>query len=164
MSDPVIVEIVVGAPADAVWRALREPAEIRRWFGWDYEGIDDEIQEIFHTAATVDEAARTIEFGATDRLELEDRGERTVVRLVRAAPAGQAGWDGIYDEINEGWLSFLQQMRFQLERHPGEERRAAHHSLDGEEWFRSEHQRGVVNAEGDLVITTPKRVIVSSFT
>jgi uncharacterized protein YndB with AHSA1/START domain len=164
MSDPVIVEIVIGATADTVWRALREPAEIRRWFGWDYEGIDDEIQEIFHTDATVDETARSIEFGAKDRIELEARGDQTVVRLVRAAPAGQAGWDGIYDEINEGWLSFLQVLRFVLERHPGEQRRARHYYNDGEEWFRSEHQRGVVNADGDLVITTPRRVIVSSFT
>jgi uncharacterized protein YndB with AHSA1/START domain len=164
MSDPVIFEVVVGVPADAVWRALREPGEIRRWFGWDYDGIDDEIQEIFHTDATVDDAARTIEFGAKDRIELEDQGERTVVRLVRAAPAGQAGWDGIYDEINEGWLSFLQVLRFVLERHAGETRRAWHFRNDGEEWFRSEHQRGVVNADGELVITTPRRVIVSSFT
>lgn len=35
MSDPVICEVVVAAPADAVWHALREPAELRRWFGWD---------------------------------------------------------------------------------------------------------------------------------
>ena len=47
MSDPVVAEVVIAAPADAVWRALREPAEIRRWFGWDYDGLDAEIEFIF---------------------------------------------------------------------------------------------------------------------
>lgn len=34
-SDPIIVEVTVAAPPDAVWRALRDPAEIRRWHGWE---------------------------------------------------------------------------------------------------------------------------------
>jgi uncharacterized protein YndB with AHSA1/START domain len=57
MSDPVIAEVEVAAPADAVWRALREPAEIRRWFGWDYEGLDEEIRQIFVDGAKADDGA-----------------------------------------------------------------------------------------------------------
>ena len=57
-------------------------------------------------------------------IALEDRGETTVVRVTRAAPAG--GWEGVYDEVNEGWLTFFQQLRFYLERHPGQDRRTLH--------------------------------------
>lgn len=46
-SDRVLVEILVAAPIDVVWRALREPSEIRRWFGWDYPGLADEVETIF---------------------------------------------------------------------------------------------------------------------
>lgn len=163
MSDPVIIEVVIAAPADAVWRALRDPAEIRRWFGWDYEGGDEEIEQIFVREATASEADRTIEFAdGGGRFELEERGDRTVIRVTRAAPAGHSSWDGIYDDVNEGWLTFLQQLRFMLERHPGVERTALAVPLEGEEWFRSERQFGVV-ADGRLVISTPRRVIVSSY-
>lgn len=163
MSEPVLFEVVIAAPAETVWRALRDRAEIRRWFGWDYEGIDDEIDMIFFGDDTgVDDDARTLDFGPAGRFVLEDQGERTVVRLVRAAPAGQDGWDGIYDDINEGWLSFMQQLRFMLERHPGQDRETVHVPLTGEPFFESENQVGVIN-EGRLVIRTPERVIMSRY-
>jgi hypothetical protein len=156
MSDPVICEVVVAAPADAVWRALRDPAEIRRWFGWDYDGLDAEIQQIFVDEATADDAARAVDFGEGGAIALEEQGDRTAVRVTRPAPAGQDG----FDEINEGWITFVQQLRFYLERHPGEDRRTA---TGGDEWFTSEHQRGEVLDDGSLVIRTPSRVIVSRY-
>ena len=71
---------------------------------------------------------------------------------------------GGFDEINEGWLTFVQQLRFYLERHAGEERRTEHVPADeGEEWFASTHQRGVVRDDGALVIRTPSRTIVSRY-
>jgi uncharacterized protein YndB with AHSA1/START domain len=167
MSDPVIFEVVVAARVDDVWRALREPSEIRRWFGWDYDehgGLDEEIDQIFMRESTPDDAERVLDAGEGGVISLEERGDATVVRLTRAAPAGQDGWDGIYDEINEGWLTFFQQMRFYLERHAGQERRTVHIATeDGEEWFRSENQAGYVREDGSLVIRTPKRVIVSTY-
>jgi hypothetical protein len=162
MTEPVIFEVTIAAPADAVWRALREPRQIRRWFGWDYEGADEEIEQIFFGETTADDARRTLDFGESGRISLDDQGERTVVRLTRAAPAGSASWDGIYDEINEGWLTFVQQLRFMLERHPGEERQALHVPLTGEPWFESANQVGVVTDQG-LVIRTSKRVILSRY-
>jgi uncharacterized protein YndB with AHSA1/START domain len=162
MSEPVLFEVVIAAPADTVWRALRDRTEIRRWFGWDYEGIDDEIDMIFFGEGTADDAARTLDFGPAGRLALEDQGDRTIVRLVRAAPAGQDGWDGVYDDINEGWLSFMQQLRFMLERHPSQDRETVHIPLTGDLWFESENQRGVIN-DGRLIIRTPERVIVSRY-
>jgi hypothetical protein len=162
MSEPVLFEVVIAAPADTVWRALRDRTALRRWFGWDYEGIDDEIEMIFFGDAGVDDNARTIDFGPYGRLALGEQGDRTVVRFVRAAPAGQDSWDGIYDDVNEGWLTFTQQLRFMLERHPNADRETVHIPLTGDPWFATENQVGVIN-DGRLIIRTPERVIMSRY-
>lgn len=172
-SDPVVVEVTVAAPVDVVWQALRDPAHLRRWFGWDYEGLGPEIDGIFVAGATIDENDRTLDTGE-GRFELHARGEATVVRLTRAAPGGRTSWDGIYDDINEGWITFVHQLRYSLERHPGEDRRtlrlagdadvdpvealglgdlpdegryevgcATGETLTGEVWFRSRDQLGL---------------------
>lgn len=123
MNDQVIVEVTLPAPIDTVWRALRDPAEVRRWFGWDYDGIDDEIRLIFDETVEVDEEARVLAWEQGDRFTLTERGDETVLRVTRAAPAEGASWDEVYDDITEGWIAFVQQLRFALARHPGEERR-----------------------------------------
>lgn len=168
MSDPVIVELTIAAPAEVVWRALRDPEQIRRWHGWEYDGIEEEIRMIYLDDVDADEARLTLDTRGGGRFELEPHGAETVVRLTRAAPAGTTGWDGIHDEINEGWLSFLQQLRFFLERHPGEERRTLLIERevtlpDGEPWFRSAHQTGVVVGERTLVTVAHGKTIVSSY-
>jgi uncharacterized protein YndB with AHSA1/START domain len=157
MSDPVILEVVVAAPADVVWRALREPGEIRRWFGWDYDGLDEEIRFIFAEESTADDEARVLDGGPGGTIALEAQGDRTVVRVSRAAT------EGAYDEVNEGWITFVQQLRFYLERHRGRDRRTVHIATGGEEWFRSENQVGFVRDDGSLVIRTRERVIVSEY-
>ncbi len=67
-----------------------------------------------------DDAARTLGFDdIPDRFELEPRGEsETVLRLYGAPAAGDA-----YDGMHEGWTTFIAQLRFAVERHPGENRR-----------------------------------------
>jgi hypothetical protein len=45
------------------------------------------------------------------------------VRLIRSAPASDVSWKGIYDDVVEGWITFVQQLRFAMERHRGAERR-----------------------------------------
>jgi hypothetical protein len=124
MSDPVIVEIVIEAPVETVWRALRDRDEIRRWFGWETDELEEEIEFIFFQASKADDEAHVLDGGPGGAIALEGRGEETVVRVTRAAPAGS--WDGVYDEINEGWLTFCQQLRFYLERNPGRDRRTLH--------------------------------------
>jgi hypothetical protein len=161
MSDPVIVEIEIAASIDTVWAALRDRVEIKRWFGWDYDGLDDEIEFIFFQAPKADDDAHVLDGGPPGVIALEERGDRTVVRVTRAAPAGS--WDGVYDEINEGWITFFQQLRFYLERHPGQDRRTVHVPGGGEEWFRSDNQVGEVRDDGALVIRTRERVIVTEY-
>jgi hypothetical protein len=172
--DPVVVEVTVAAPADVVWHALRDSAEIRRWFGWDYDGIEEEIDQIFLSDVVMEsEAERWMDTGGGGRFELTERGEETVVRVTRPAPAGGT-WDGVYDDVNEGWLAFVQQLRFLLERHPGEDRRAFSTThpdpyatlalVDGEDWYRSQHQRAVtIDGGAGLLIAMRDRVILSGY-
>jgi uncharacterized protein YndB with AHSA1/START domain len=128
--DRVLVEILVAAHIDTVWRALRDPVEIKRWFGWDYAGLAEEVQMVADAvagAAGADASGpeRTLRVtGMADRFSLQkvDDGH-TVVRIIRSAPVTDASWTGIYDDTVEGWLMFAQQLRFMLERHPGADRR-----------------------------------------
>jgi hypothetical protein len=127
MSTP-LIDVRLDAPVEEVWRHLREPVLVRRWFGWDYEGLEEEIEGIFGEHASVDEAARTIEWvygpGHADAFALEPDGDATILRATRESPES----DGDYDAIAEGWITFLQQLRFALARHPGEERRTLYFS------------------------------------
>ncbi len=115
----VVAEAQIAAPAEDVWRALRDPEQIRRWFGWEYEDLAEEVELIFGGGASVAEEGRALEFEGGDRFEVEPRGEGTVVRVTRSAPMAGTAWD----EIDAGWLTFLQQMRLMLERHRDEPRR-----------------------------------------
>ena len=120
----VIAELTLPAEPDAVWRHLREPALISRWFGWDYEGLGHEIDVIFLQEARVDDRAHVLDWGdgiqEGDRFELEDLGVETRLRVVRGAPA-----EG-YDDITEGWITFAHQLRFALEHGGRAERRTLH--------------------------------------
>jgi uncharacterized protein YndB with AHSA1/START domain len=154
---PFRVEVVVAAPAEAVWRALTDPEECRRWFGWDDDGLDAEIRYIFVDQVTPVGRER-LEHAAGQRIELEADGPRTIVRIVSPGPLDDASWDELYDEIVQGWHTFLHQLRFYLERHPGQDRRtvfltgqvvpaAAYAALEaaapGATWAETRHQRSV---------------------
>lgn len=120
--DHVLVEVTVPAPADAVWAALRDPQQIKNWFGWDADSLKDEIDFIFVTHAEAEEERRTVTFvGVPDRYEVEARGETSLVRVVRSAPVGE--WTDVFDGMIEGWISFTQQLAFAFARHPGQTRR-----------------------------------------
>lgn len=121
-TERVLVDTVIHAEPDVVWRSLREPALISRWFGWDYDGLDAEIVQIFADGATADEAARTVTWPDGDRFELAPEDGVTRLRVARTGHDDTAV-DGVYDPIDEGWITFVQQLRFALERHPGQDRR-----------------------------------------
>jgi hypothetical protein len=122
--DRVIVEILVAAPIESVWKALREPAEICRWFAWNAPKLAEEVEMMFVQGVKANEAEHVLYAdGLPDRFKLEAWGAHTIVRVIRSAPVTDASWQGIYDESTEGWLTFLHQLRFALERHPGADRR-----------------------------------------
>ena len=111
----VVVEVTIAAPIDAVWRALRDPALLAQWFGWDYEQLAAEIEMIFLAKESVEAVpGRRLDLG-TDVFELEDVGGRTRVRCIRSAPPASDTWDGVYDDVDEGWRTFVAQLAFWLE-------------------------------------------------
>ncbi len=160
----VVVELTLPAQPDHVWRHLREPALISRWFGWDYEGLGHEIDVIFLQEASVDDRRHVLEWGdgtgEADTIELEDLGVETVLRITRGAPA-----EG-YDDLAEGWLTFAHQLRFAIERGGRAERRTLHLAADdavpgaaalaaelpGAPWYRTELQAGIVTKDGLLAV------------
>lgn len=139
---PVVIEVTVGAPIETVWTHLREPDLIRRWHGWLADELDGEIDHIFRQHAResgtpyVLEIDRGSESGAWgdggDRFELLEFQGGTRVRITRGARGSEEMWDAWYDDITEGWTSFLQQLRFTLEIQPGNMRRTVFLNVDGE--------------------------------
>ena len=116
--DRILVELTIAAPSDDVWSAIRNPQKIYHWFGWDAPTLTDEIDFIFAKHVRADEASRILYFeGVPDRFEVESRGDgSSILRVVRAAPAGES-WDGVYEDMVEGWISFVVQLRLAIEQH-----------------------------------------------
>jgi len=170
------IEVTIAAPVDAVWDALRDKDKIRHWHGWEFAGLDDEIDLIYFKHMTEDAEARTLGVQDGDLIRLEPDGEGTRVTLTRAPHGADPDWDAYYDDITEGWITFLHQLRFAVERQPGVPRRTVflngHNKsgrsladdlglggarvtlvgaeADAEVWYRSDHQLGVaLNIWGD---------------
>jgi hypothetical protein len=123
MVDQLIVEVTLPAPIDVAWRALRDPAEIRRWFGWDYDALDEEIKAIFFADdAVCDDAAHSVSWPDGDRFVLDEVAGGTRLRVTKPAPA-DVDWDTYYEDVRAGWLAFTWQLAFALTRHPGQDRR-----------------------------------------
>ncbi len=128
--DRVLVDLVVHAHPDAVWEALRDPDVVHRWFGWDAEGLAAEIQEIFVTqpeasegsAGDGEDGARVVTWPDGDRISVTPAEDGARLVVTRQDHRG-ADFDGVYDPIDEGWITFAHQLQFALERHPGVDRR-----------------------------------------
>jgi protein-S-isoprenylcysteine O-methyltransferase Ste14/uncharacterized protein YndB with AHSA1/START domain len=122
---PFRVEVVIRTPHIEVWRALTEPDQVRRWFGWDYAGLDEEIELMFVTGAKHEPPGRILMFEGEDQsaIEVEADGAHTIVRAVNPASLEDVVPGDAYDPIEEGWRAFLLQLRDYLERHPGKRRR-----------------------------------------
>ena len=155
-----MIEVTVGAPVETVWESLRDHDLIKLWMGWHYDELDAEIDLIFYQDAKVDADRHVLELGDGDRFEVYEGEQGTVVRITRAPFVPDTEWSAYYHEITEGWLSFLQQLKFMHEEHPGESRRtlflsgtetrplaALEESIpaeSGESWYAGELQRGTV--------------------
>lgn len=115
-SNPLSVHI--NADARQVWLMLREPRLVRQWHGWDAESLDEEIRSIYFSPSVIegpDHRFLTVDGG--DTFQIEPVRDGTLVTVERV--------EGEADEITEGWITFLQQLRFALERHPSGTRRTA---------------------------------------
>jgi uncharacterized protein YndB with AHSA1/START domain len=129
---PPQLEVTINAPPELVWRALRDPELLRRWHGWHYDegdGLDGEIRVIYHTDVTEDPDGFVLKLGDQDRFSLHPTAGGTIVRITRAPRSDEGEWAAYYDDITEGWQTFLEQLRFAVERHQLAERRTL--LLDG---------------------------------
>ncbi|MGQ0846633.1 MAG: SRPBCC family protein [Sporichthyaceae bacterium] len=122
-------EMLLPRPVEAVWLTFRDPELVKRWYGWEFDGLEEEVKAFFVDGAVVDRDAGTIHIGG-HLFTFTPQDSNTHVRVERRQPAFGAGseadWTQDYDDIEEGWISFLQQCRFHLARHPQERRRTIH--------------------------------------
>jgi hypothetical protein len=177
---PFRVEVLIEAPRELVWRALTEPERIARWFGWDYDGLDSEIRYIFIDHVR-HEPPRLVDLDdGEDRqtIELIEDGPHTVVRIVRPGSLEGTGWADVYEDVREGWWTFLHQLRHSITRHPEEDRRtirmsgevlpgrvldALDREVDGPVWHENRFQRAIAaGGEGDLLVGVLSKVPLDS--
>jgi hypothetical protein len=157
---PYHVELSLPAGRGAVWEAVTQLPVLRQWFGWDYDALDAEIDQIFVSEARL-LAPERMGWADGSYLEVTGDDEACTVRAIREGPP-PADPDR-YDGIEEGWKSFLTQLRFLIERKPQGRRRTLY--LTGEttgrqaleladgDWDRFGNRVAwTVNADGDLVV------------
>lgn len=119
MSDEgVQIEITVAAPVEEVWESFRNKEKLRHWHGWDAPELDAEIDDVFFTNA--EEDGTTLIVHGHDTFALSAVPEGTRVVLTRAPKGTSPEWDDYYEDITEGWISFLHQLKFAHEYHPGQ--------------------------------------------
>ncbi|MHA7154625.1 SRPBCC family protein [Arthrobacter sp. TMN-50] len=120
------LRVHINADARQVWVMLREPAKIAQWHGWDYDGLAEEIRLIFFSpdvAEAPDHLVLTLEDG--DTFTVVPGPDGTAVTVERGQPEPGSDLADWHEDITEGWISFLQQLRFALERHPNTDRHTA---------------------------------------
>lgn len=113
------LSVVINADAPQVWTMLREPSKVAQWHGWQAEDLDAEIKEIYFSGdveESADHTSLTVHGG--DVFELHPVADGTRVSVTRAAVDHDSEWASWDEDITQGWLTFLQQLRFALERHP----------------------------------------------
>ena len=158
MDKPFRVEVTVDAPRDVVWRELTESERIRHWFGWEYDGLEEEIKVIFSEHAKLLPPDR-IEMSMDGLIELEARGSRTLIRVTKPGDLDALEWKDVYGDIEEGWITFFNQLRHRIARHPASTRRTMFRpserrtlpDLPGEPWHESRFQRGA-DVDGELLV------------
>jgi hypothetical protein len=159
---PYDVEVSLTAGRDEAWDAVTQPPVLHQWFGWDYAGLDAEIQQIFVTEATL-MAPEQMGWADGSYLEVTGDDDRSVVRAVREGPP--TGDPDGYDAIEEGWRAFLIQLRFYVQHRPAGARRTIYlsgettprqaTSLSDTEWTEVGHRIAwTVDGDGDLVVVS----------
>lgn len=144
------------APRATVWQHLREPELLRRWFGWHSAEFEDEIAGLSSGFSTVEREGHAVAIG--DHLfVLREVDPGTQLRISRIGGTEDA------IEIDEGWVTFLEQLRYVITVQPAGPRHAlmvpaaptSDVPWEHEEWARSTHQRTIlVPAWGQVQIAT----------
>jgi len=135
----VTAEVTINADADAVWRAVSEGEEIKRWFspdarvrpgvggalwlswggGMDWE-TPIELWEPGKHLRTVDPEPSK---AAVDYI-IEGHGGETTLRIVQSGFAADA-WDDEVETLTAGWRAFAENLKHYVERHRGTPRTMA---------------------------------------
>jgi len=110
----------VAAGRDETWEAVTQPPIIRQWFGWDYDGLDDEIKHIFVDQAT-SLGPRRMGWADGSYLDVTGDDKRSTVKAIRGEHPDRHAER--YDAIEEGWKAFLVQLRYLLDESPKGTRR-----------------------------------------
>jgi hypothetical protein len=113
------LSVVINADAPQVWTMLREPSKVAQWHGWEADDLDAEIKEIYFSSDVVEAPDHTsLTTHGGDVFDLKPVPGGTQVSVTRAALDHNSEWAAWDEDITQGWLTFLQQLRFALERHP----------------------------------------------
>lgn len=131
-------ELILNAPAEAVWKALTDPNELTRWFPLKARVTPGKGGKIFVSWGPGYEGEAEIlawepnkKFASKSPLAviewtLESRGAKTVVHLVQNGFSTGADWENEWFESTDyGWGFMLLGLRWSLEVHPGENRTVA---------------------------------------
>jgi len=130
-----IVELLIDAPREDVWRAVSTTDGVREWFGYDYDerhgscparpaaGFDAEVRA-FVDGAQLSPPER-MAFDDDTALTVTADGPRTIVRLI-VPDVADAKWEELYDGVAAGWRFYLEQLRFWLEAAPEGARRTVY--------------------------------------
>jgi hypothetical protein len=113
------LSVVINADAPQVWIMLREPAKVAQWHGWETDELAAEINEIYFGKDVVEAPDHTsLTTNGGDVFDLKPVPGGTQVSVTRAALDHNSEWAAWDEDITQGWLTFLQQLRFALEHHP----------------------------------------------
>jgi hypothetical protein len=128
------LSVVINSDAQQVWTMLREPSRVAEWHGWQADDQAAEINEIYFSPNVVEGADHTsLVVDGGDVFTLKPVATGTEVSVTRAAMDHDSEWAAWDEDITQGWLTFLQQLRFALERHPHGRRRTIFFSVPGTE-------------------------------
>ncbi len=128
------LSVVINSDAQQVWTMLREPALVAQWHGWNADDQAAEINEIYFSPNVIEGADHTsLVVDGGDIFTLKPVPTGTEVSVTRAAVDHNSEWAAWDEDITQGWLTFLQQLRFALERHPHGKRKTLFCSLPGKD-------------------------------
>jgi uncharacterized protein YndB with AHSA1/START domain len=128
------LSVVINSDAQQVWTMLREPAKVAQWHGWEADDQAAEINQIYFSPNVIEGADHTsLVVDGGDVFTLKPVPNGTEVSVTRAAVDHNSEWAAWDEDITQGWLTFLQQLRFALERHPHGKRRTFFFAIPGNE-------------------------------